>query len=580
MNATLRDRLILVEQLFLIAIVAQDEKALGEISLELSWLVHHFKAVEASGNLDDNTALLLSRVSRVIRATTQCMLECEDALKDAQTALISCSNLPLPSDDLLVSTSPPTFPPFLLFSHVSPSGTFCVLGHNKLLDACAYRWLMQNMHNPYPTSTQLQIIGDESMTSVAQAELWFQEARDSVGWTKLSDEFFASSLNATITAAKRVYLEHDDAMPFCIALAFSKVKAYMETLFAEHPTLPPLTSHVGYSAQAVPLGLNGHLDNMEIEDTTPPPSVAGCKRKFPEHSVAALASDLNRPLKRLRYVHFKLDSRSYTTENIVRDSAHSPRQVHLHSEGMPPLSVTGSSSKKSATEALAHTSAIPVTFIEPSDPLLQVSLRPSPETLAFNFTGQRYTDIYDSPSEMVVVSSGPPAPQGEMRTQLISESSTLVPSEREISLSANHTRDPSPGSVPSFAWSVPPSLDHHPTDSSGVPQITVSPCIPVDLSVFNWNSIPNPLVETAVSTSTCRLPSLMHNGSSFESNRSTRVTLCPKLRPRSVELRASRSNISGTIRRTWIQPSLSIRRSRIIRRLQLATVSDTNNFPS
>ncbi len=264
MHATLHDRLVLLEQLFLIAVVAQDEMAVKEISLELSRLIHYFKAVEASGDLDDNTALLLSRVSQAIGATAQCMLECEDVLK---AGLIRCSSLPLSSDDLLpVSTSRPTFAPYrLLFSS---SGTLGILGHNKLLDACAYRWLMQNTHNPYPTSTQLQIIGDESMTSVAQAELWFQEARDLVGWTRLSDEFFTGSLNATITAAKRVYLEHDNTIPFCIAFAFSKVKAFMESLFAEHPALPtPLTSHVGCSVQTlrpVPVGQD-HFKKFEEE---------------------------------------------------------------------------------------------------------------------------------------------------------------------------------------------------------------------------------------------------------------------------------------------------------------------------
>ena len=255
MNATLRDRLILLEQLFLIAIVSQDETALKEFSRELSQLIHHYKTADASGNLDDSTTLVLSRVSQVI----QCMLECEDALKDAQTTLISCSGLPLPSDDLLpvpVSTSCPTFTPYrLLFSHASSSGTLGILGHNEHLDACAYRWLMQNMHNPYPTTTQLQIIGDESLTSVAQAGLWFQEARDLTGWTKLSSEFFTGSINATITAAERFYSERDNTTPFCIAFAFSKVKASMQTLFAEH--LAPLTSHVGCSAQTlrpVPLG--------------------------------------------------------------------------------------------------------------------------------------------------------------------------------------------------------------------------------------------------------------------------------------------------------------------------------------
>ena len=259
MNATLRDKLILVEQLFLIAVVAQDETAVEEISVELSRLIHHFKAVEASGDLDNDTTLLLARVSQVISATTQCMLECEDILKDGQSGLIGCSGLS-PSDDLLpVSASRPTFTPYcLLFPHASSSGTLGILGHNKLLDACAYSWLMQNMHNPYPISNQLQIMADESMTSVAQAELWFQEARDLIGWTRLSGEFFTGSLSATITAARRVYLEHDNTIPFCIAFAFSKVKASMETLFVEYPGLPiPLASHVGCTAQSlrpVPVG--------------------------------------------------------------------------------------------------------------------------------------------------------------------------------------------------------------------------------------------------------------------------------------------------------------------------------------
>ena len=262
MNATLRDRLILVEQLFLIAVVAQDEAALQEMSLELSRLIHHFKTIEASGDLDDDTTLLLSRVSQGITATTQCMLECDDALK---AGIIGCSSLPLLSDDLVsMSTSPPTFTPYrLLFS----SGALRILGHNKLLDACAYRWLMQNIHCPHPTPTQLQIISDESMTSVAQAELWFQEARDLTGWTKLSDEFFTGSLNATITTAKRLYLEHDNTIPFSVVFAFSKVKASMETLFAEHPALPTPTSHIESSSEAlqpVPVG-QGHFKKFKEE---------------------------------------------------------------------------------------------------------------------------------------------------------------------------------------------------------------------------------------------------------------------------------------------------------------------------
>jgi hypothetical protein len=314
MDATLRNRIVSLEQQFLIAVFARNKQVLEDSTRELSQL----EAIQTGEDLDDSTNLLLCRVSRVIRNTTQCMLECEDILKDAQSSLISC----LPSDDLLpASTCHSTSTPYpLLFSHASSSGTLGILGHNKLLDACAYRWLMQNMHNPYPTSTQLQIIGDGSMTSVAQVKLWFQEARDLIGWTKLSDEFFTGSLNATITTAKQFYLEHDNTIPFCVAFAFSKVKAIMETLFAERTASPtPLSSHVGCSVVQVQVNDSAHfndrLDNEGIEDTTPPPSVAGCKRDLPEDTATPLASDLHRPLKRLRCVHFS--NLCSLTENFV-----------------------------------------------------------------------------------------------------------------------------------------------------------------------------------------------------------------------------------------------------------------------
>jgi len=228
------------------------------------------------------------------------------------------------------------------------------------------------------------------------------------------------------------------------------------------------------------------------------------------------------------------------TEEFVRDSARSLHQVHPHSESVHPLSNTGSSFNRSVTETLTHTSAIPITSVQLSDPSFPMGPKPSPDSLAVNSTGQRQTDVYDSASEMVAVSPDLVVSQSKMRNQQIPEGSPLVPSERQLSPSANHGRHPSPGSVPNFVWPVPPSLDHPPTDSIGASQITASPGAPVDLSVFDWNSIPNPLVETTIPTSTCHLPSLTYSDGSFLGcDRSTRVSLCPKLRPCSDELRAS-----------------------------------------
>src|SRR6266404_8529772 len=146
MNVTLRDQLILLEQYFLIAVVAQDEVAFEDFALELSRLTSHFNGIEANKHLDDSTTLLLSRVSQVITATCDSMLECEAFLGDAQKCSLSGPVLNSPSDDSLsMSITPPTFTPYhLLFCRVSSSGTHDIIGRNKLLDTRAYRWLMKN----------------------------------------------------------------------------------------------------------------------------------------------------------------------------------------------------------------------------------------------------------------------------------------------------------------------------------------------------------------------------------------------------------------------------------------------------
>jgi hypothetical protein len=96
---------------------------------------------------------------------------------------------------------------------------------------------MQNIHDPYPNSVQTRIISDISGTSAAQVELWFQEVRDTIGWSKLSRDFFAGSVNATVAAARRVYLERDKNISFDIVFAFTAVKTSAETLFSECPPL-------------------------------------------------------------------------------------------------------------------------------------------------------------------------------------------------------------------------------------------------------------------------------------------------------------------------------------------------------
>ena len=330
MNPTLREQLIRAEQHFLLAVASNDEESLKVFSQEWSQLAREVEDTKAAGRLDDNTAHLLSEVSQAIENMTACILESGVILQESLACSIDDLIQDIPSSDPPITSlhSLAIAPCRLLFSDLSSS---TILGQQKLLDSYAYCWLMQNIHDPYPNSVQTRIISDTSGSSVAQVELWFQEARDSIGWSKLSRDFFAGSVNATVAAAQRVYLERDKNISFDIIFAFTTVKAFAGTLFSECPPLqgknvdtesvgsiahhhigfspgeyiidtdsilvPP---HVDYPAPLDPLSDLSDSDESEMEDTTPPPSIAGCKRFLAEDEFTT--ADLGRQHKRPRCV--------------------------------------------------------------------------------------------------------------------------------------------------------------------------------------------------------------------------------------------------------------------------------------
>ena len=335
MNATLRERLVRAEQQFLLVVASNDEETLPLKVFSQDWsrLAHDIEGVEAAGQLDDDTALLLSQVSRAIENIANCMLESGAILQQTLTCSLSDFIQDIPSDDpsIIASLHPHVIAPcHLLFYDPSSSMTPSILGQEKFLDSLAYRWLLRNIHNPYPSSVQMRTISDVSGTSTAQVELWFREARDSIGWSKFSHDFFAGSVNATIAAARRVYLERDRNISFDIVSAFTAVKAFAETLFSEHSSLHGKKDlkmaidhhHMGsfkddsgsdpegilVTPQANPLAALDPFsdlsdsDDSEEEDTTPPPSVAGYKRALAKDLLTSHGCDLERPQKRSRCV--------------------------------------------------------------------------------------------------------------------------------------------------------------------------------------------------------------------------------------------------------------------------------------
>ena len=519
MKASLRERLIRVEQQFLLAVASNDEKSLSVFAQEWSQLAHDIQSAKVVGSLDENTALLLSHVSQAIDSVTCCMLESGAILQEAQSCSIGHFILDVPPDDQSeVSHHPQEVAPcHLLFSSPHSSTAPGVLGQQQLLDSYAYRWLMQNLHDPYPTSVQMQIISDVSRTSVAQVEHWFQEVRDSIGWTKLSREFFAGSIDATVAAARRFYLEGHINVSFDVVFAFTSVKTFAETLFLEHPSLQAenVDEDVAQTFQSVgmdlgdPLHGNDHISSASnlsmpldtfsglsvngehgVEDTTPPPSVAGCKRRLTEDIYSSQILGLQRPEKRLRCE--LLYQLLCLTENVANCrtpstggdlTLRSIENSHCSSPmGARPLeSVTTPSSDEASTSPVVA-AACP-SYMGPS--LSPPASGPRKRGRAdFEVPSERAAHSPDSlrttRRQRLSDSASPSSPKQLRCPRVIPESNLL----REFDTSSKVSL---PSDTPLTGGGLVPSIFQAP--------IGLGP--PLDLSVYDWSTMPIPCAETA-----------------------------------------------------------------------------------
>ncbi|KIY51295.1 hypothetical protein FISHEDRAFT_70933 [Fistulina hepatica ATCC 64428] len=71
--------------------------------------------------------------------------------------------------------------------------------------AHAYRWLLDNIHNPYPCKDEKQAIANASDCDYRQVHLWFSRARSRIGWNKLRKEVFEGRLADMVAAATQVF---------------------------------------------------------------------------------------------------------------------------------------------------------------------------------------------------------------------------------------------------------------------------------------------------------------------------------------------------------------------------------------
>lgn len=120
--------------------------------------------------------------------------------------------------------------------------------------APAYRWLLANLHNPYPSSDVKSSISCTSGYPQSSIDSWFTSARRRMGWTIICREYFRGCRSEAVDAAYRVFVKEDPKRPASseVVQEFITMKVTAEGLYAATFNKSPLA---------------GDLDNV-VKDMT------------------------------------------------------------------------------------------------------------------------------------------------------------------------------------------------------------------------------------------------------------------------------------------------------------------------
>jgi hypothetical protein len=117
----------------------------------------------------------------------------------------------------------------------------------------AYRWLLENVHAPYPSSTTKRELARSSRTSLYAIDRWFTKIRQKMGWSAICKDYFSNDRQATIDAAYLAFFQDDPANPLRldISLRFSQMRNDAAQLYQHKFYQSKLSGKLGSMVQDV-----------------------------------------------------------------------------------------------------------------------------------------------------------------------------------------------------------------------------------------------------------------------------------------------------------------------------------------
>nr|AGS09222.1 b1 homeodomain mating type protein [Heterobasidion occidentale] len=308
-----------------------------------------------------------------------------------------------------------------------------------------HSWLLENIHNPYPSASVKKDLAASCGTPVEYIASLFNDTRERIGWTTLARHRFEGKRSPIIDAACRALVTPDPTRPLPLDLknAFTIVKKNIETLQIHNNATSLATTDIdtvraeGWSAEIydgevvreeLARGLDGAdqkgdltlgspratltssprlsplewYETEEEEDMTPPPPIAGCKRRV----------DVD-----LEVDPISCSSKGTSYRSLKRQRSEPP-SAHNQAPSSPVLTVTG----VQASHVEPALSFIPSPNTPPSMPLEGPSI-PISSTLS---------------SSLAIQSSSPPLSAVPSRKRRLSEATCDIISKRSRHIHSGH----------------------------------------------------------------------------------------------------------------------------------------------
>ncbi|KAG1723433.1 homeodomain protein 1 [Suillus occidentalis] len=196
-------------------------------SFESLWNTLHadFSRCASTGELSDDTISLASLVSSRIIIITNCFSVIHKTHEELHGQLVDGMGSILDGFHR-VSIAPPSIPMAQIAQ--SPESSL-----PPFIEP-AYKWLLANIHNPYPSSDTKTKITNSSGCSMNSVAAWFISARRRIGWTTICRKHFNNCRADTVDAATRALVKEDPARALAPAIFhdFQQMKAATQDLYA------------------------------------------------------------------------------------------------------------------------------------------------------------------------------------------------------------------------------------------------------------------------------------------------------------------------------------------------------------